>query len=76
MDNDLLPTLAIIINQTLRASKLCRDDAIAKGFVQGHGGISMMMCPVCLGIVNYNVAGMTARINAKCETPKCLEWFQ
>ncbi len=60
----------------LRALRMAHDDAKTKGLKKGHGGQSSLTCPICAGILRYNVAGYNGHMHARCETAGCVAWME
>src|ERR1051326_3435555 len=59
------------------AHKAAKDDARAKGFKKGHGGVGELACPICDGgRLRYSVAGYNGHMHAACSTKGCASWME
>jgi len=65
------------MRRTMNARLAAKDDAKAKGFGRGHGGVSSIPCPVCDGgILHYSVAYVNGHMHAACSTQGCVSWME
>jgi len=59
------------------AVKAAHDDAKAKGFKRGQGGVSSLKCPTCPdGTLKYSVASVNGHMHARCTTKGCHSWME
>lgn len=65
------------LNRTVKAMRAAKDDAKAKGFRKGSGGISEIACPCCDGgKLRYSVANYNGHMHARCSTNGCVSWME
>lgn len=63
--------------RSLTAMRAAHEDATAKGFKRGNGGVGKIACPVCkTGDLHYSVAGYNGHMHGRCSTKNCVSWMQ
>lgn len=67
----------VLMERGIKARHAAKDDAKAKGFGKGNGGIGEIACPSCDGgRLRYSVAGYNGHMHGKCSTPGCVSWME
>lgn len=61
---------------SLKAMAVCHEDAKAKGFGKGRGGIGEVECPICNGRLRYSVAAINGHMWGACSSNGCARWMQ
>lgn len=65
------------MERTAKARHAAKDDAKAKGFGKGHGGLGSITCPSCDGgTLRYSVASYNGHMHGRCSTTGCVSWME
>jgi len=67
----------VSFDRHMKAFRAAHDDAKAKGFKIGNGGMGSIPCPMeCGGQLRYSVARVNGHMHAACSTKGCVSWME
>lgn len=62
--------------KAMEAVIAAHEDAKAKGFGRGRGGVGEVKCPLCSqGMIRYSVASCNGHMHGRC-TSGCVSWME
>lgn len=64
-----------IVNKTLQAVIIAKEDAEKKGLKKGNPGSGSVTCPICNKMLLYSVAS-NGHMMARCESQNCVAWIE